>query len=103
MPLLDDVLQRCDNVSFLAQGGQKRVLSADHRDFGAVVIKHGEYRFTTSLDRIAREVRLLRDLDSKYYPKHHEFLIEPIRREFLVIEERLDAVDLATADRKSVV
>ncbi len=100
MPLLDDVLQRCDNVSFLAQGGQKRVLSADHRDFGAVVIKHGEYRFTTSLDRIAREVRLLRDLDSKYYPKHHEFLIEPIRREFLVIEERLDAVDLATASAR---
>jgi len=100
MSLLDDVLQRCDNISFLAQGGQKRVLSADHRDFGAVVIKYGEYRFTTSLDRIAREVRLLRDIDSKYYPKHHEFLIEPIRREFLVIEERLDAVDLTAASAR---
>ena len=97
MSLLDDVHRRCDNVTFLAQGGQKRVLSADHPDFGAVVIKHGEYRFATSLDRIAREVQLLRDIDSKYYPRHHEFLIDPIRREFLVIEERLDAVDLTAA------
>ena len=100
MNLLDDVLGRCDNVAFLAEGGQKRVLSADHPDFGAVVIKYGEYRFATSLDRITREVRLLRDIDSKYYPTHYEFLIEPIRREFLVIEERLDAVDLRAASAR---
>ena len=97
MSLLDDVLGRCSNVAFLAEGGQKRVLSADHPDFGGVVIKHGEYRYATSLDRITREVQLLRDIDSKYYPRHHEFLIEPIRREFLVIEERLDAIDLKAA------
>ena len=72
MSLLDDVLGRCNNVSFLAEGGQKRVLSADHPDFGGVVIKHGEYRYATSLDRITREVELLRDINSKYYPTHHE-------------------------------
>ena len=100
MNLLDDVVGRCDNVAFLAEGGQKKVLSADHPDFGAVVIKYGEYRFATSLDRITREVQLLRDIDSEYYPTHYEFLIEPIRREFLVIEERLDAVDLTAASAR---
>ena len=97
MNLLEDVVGRCENVAFLAEGGQKRVLSADHPDFGAVVIKHGEYRFSTSLDRISREVELLRTIDSKYYPTHYDFRIERSRREFLVIEERLDAVDLAAA------
>ena len=100
MNLLDDVLGRCGDVAFLAEGGQKKVLSADHPDFGSVVIKYGEYRYSTSLDRITREVKLLRDIDSKYYPTHYEFLIEPIRREFLVIEERLDAVDLSTASAR---
>ncbi len=100
MNLFDEVLDRCSNVAFLAEGGQKRVLSADHPDFGAVVIKCGEYRFATSLDRISREVELLRNIVSDYYPKQYEFLIEPIRREFLVIEERLDAVDLTAASSR---
>ena len=97
MNLLDDVLGRCERVTFLADGGQKRVLSADHPNFGGVVIKHGEYRYASSLDRIAREVQLLREIDSKYYPTQYEFLIEPVRREFLVIEERLDAIELTAA------
>ena len=97
LKLLDDVLGRCDNVACIAVGGQKRVLSADHPDFGAVVIKYGEYGVATRLDRITREVQLLRDIDSRYYPTQHDFLIDPVHREFLVIEERLDAVDLTAA------
>ena len=100
MNLLDDIVQRCSDVVPLAQGGQKRVLAALHPDFGDVVIKYGNYRYATSLERITREVTLLRELDSRYYPKHYEFLIEPVRREFLVIEERLDAVELTHAKNR---
>ncbi len=94
MKILDDLIDRCSDVTSLAEGGQKKVLAAIHPDYGPVVIKYGEYRFTSSLERISREVALLRELDSPYYPKHYEFLIEPVRREFLVVEERLDAVEL---------
>ena len=97
MKLLDNVLQQCSDVVPLAKGGQKTVLAAVHPDFGPVVIKFGEYRHATTLERITREVELLRELESRYYPRHFEFLVEPIRREFLVIEERLDAVELAAA------
>ena len=97
MQILTEVVDRCSNVTSLAEGGQKKVLAAEHPDFGPVVIKYGEYRYATSLERITREVALLRDLESRYYPKHYEFLIEPVRREFLVIEERLDAVELTEA------
>ena len=97
MNLLDDMVGRCDDVISLAEGGQKKVFAAAHPDFGPVVIKYGNYRYATSLERITREVTLLRELDSKYYPKHYEFLIEPVRREFLVVEERLDAVELTQA------
>ena len=96
MSILDDVISRCENVTSLAQGGQKKVYSAVHPVFGSVVIKHGEYRFATTLERITREVELLRELTSPFYPRHFAFLIEPIRREFLIIEERLDAVALST-------
>lgn len=95
MSLLDEFIARCDSVESLAEGGQKKVLAAEHPKFGSVVVKHGEYRYATSLDRITREVELLKDLDSKYYPRQHEFLIEPIQRQFLVVEERLNAVELS--------
>lgn len=97
MKLLDDVLPLCTDVRPLAEGGQKLVYSAVHRDYGPVVIKVGEYRHATTLERITREVQLLRELESKFYPRHLEFLIEPVRREFLVVEERLDAIELSQA------
>lgn len=39
-------------------------------------------------------MELLTEIDSRYYPQHFEFLIDPLRREYLIIEQRLDAVEL---------
>jgi eukaryotic-like serine/threonine-protein kinase len=97
MKLLEDIVGRCTDVISLAEDGQKKVLAAIHPEFGPVVMKYGNYRYATSLERITREVTLLRELESRYYPKHYEFLIEPVRREFLVVEERLNAVELTHA------
>lgn len=100
MQALADLLSRCSNVEALAKGGQKVVYSAIHPDFGAVVVKHGEYRSSTRLERIAREVQLLKELDSSYYPRHYEFIIDPADRAFIIVEERLDAKELrAVSDR----
>lgn len=95
MKLIDDLVGQCSQVTSLAEGGQKKVLSAVHPDFGPVVIKYGEYRYAINLERITREVELLAEIESRYYPKHYEFIVEPVRREFLVIEERLNAVELS--------
>lgn len=100
MKLLDDLIRQCSDVTSLAEGGQKKVLSAIHPDFGPVVIKYGEYRYATSLERIAREVTLLRAIESRYYPENYEFLIDPVRREFLIVEERLDAVELTNVKNR---
>lgn len=97
MKLLTDFTQLCTSVTSLAEGGQKKVLAAEHPTFGSIVIKYGEYRYATSLERITREVGLLRELNSRYYPRHYEFLVEPVNKEFLIAEERLDAVELTTA------
>jgi eukaryotic-like serine/threonine-protein kinase len=94
MSLLDNLVHRCANVELLAEGGQKRVFAALHPDYGHVVIKHGECRYGTSLARVTREVEFLGTLASPYYPKHYELVIDPARREFVIIEERLDAVEL---------
>lgn len=95
MQILDSVVKECTDVVSLAEGGQKKVMAAVHSEFGPVVIKFGNYHLATSLERIAREVELLRELDSQYYPRQFEFIIEPIRREFLVIEERIEAKELS--------
>lgn len=100
MKLLDDVIRNCKDVTTLAEGGQKSVLAAVHSEFGPVVIKYGGYRSSATLERITREVQLLGELDSPYYPKHFEFLIEPVRREFVIVEERLDAVELTHAKER---
>lgn len=90
----DDLIHRCSDIKLLAEGGQKKVWSATHPDYGAIVIKHGGYRYTNSLERIEREVALLQEIKSRYYPKNYQFLIDPVRREFLIVEEHLDAVEL---------
>jgi len=100
MRLLDNLVHQCSDVTTLAEGGQKRVLSAIHPDFGSVVIKYGEYRYSNSLERISREVELLQAIESPYYPKNHQFLVDPVRREFLIIEERLNADELTNVKNK---
>lgn len=100
MQILEEIMGRCVDVTPLAEGGQKKVWSALHPDYGPVVIKCGEYRYANTLERITREVQLLKSLDSPYYPKHFKFLIDPVNQEFLVIEEKLQAVELNNARQK---
>jgi serine/threonine protein kinase len=69
------------------KGGQKTVYKAHHSTFGAVAIKRGKYNSDASLERITREVELLKSLDSDYFAKNLEFLVDPTEREFLILEE----------------
>ena len=94
MGLMDDAATSCLTLALLAQGGQKRVYAGEHPQYGSVVIKLGDYHQTTSLERVAREVGLLREINSPYYPKQFDFRVDMVERQFLIMEERLDAVEL---------
>ncbi|KUK76717.1 MAG: Serine/threonine protein kinase [candidate division WS6 bacterium 34_10] len=95
MGIFENILDKCSNSKIIAEGGQKKVLCASHPDYGQVVIKYGDYRYMTSLERIQREVDLLREIDSDYYPKNFEFLIDTKRRQFIIIEEFVDGKELS--------
>ena len=89
------LLSQYSNVVECGKGGQKTVYEASHPTFGHVAIKRGQYTSDASLERITREVQLLKSLDSAYFPKNYEFLVDPAEREFLIVEEFLDASPLS--------
>lgn len=87
---IEDTIGACRDIQVLAEGGQKVVFSAIHPVHGPVVLKRGQYPHPGALERIGREVGLLANINSQYYPKHYGFIVEAATREFLIIEERID-------------
>lgn len=100
MSAIKDFLSKCSNIKSLADGGQKRVFSAVHPNYKDIVIKYGKYGVVSGLERISREVTLLGELESHYYPKQFEFIVEPLSSEFLIVEEKLNAVELSDVTGK---
>ncbi len=74
----------------LAQGGQKTVHLARHPEFGMVVIKKGSIKSLSSLERIKREVDLLSEVNSDFYPQQHDFNINFTSKEFEIIEDYIE-------------
>jgi serine/threonine-protein kinase len=95
MSLFEEFLSNCQNIEKIAEGGQKSVFKGSHRDYGHIVIKHSTYSSNNSLERIQREVDTLNEIDSVYYPKQHNFIIDTRNREFFIIEEYLEANNLS--------
>ncbi len=88
------MIKECNILKEIAQGGQKTVYLAEHPDVGKVVIKIGEIRSFTSLERIKREVELLSELNSEYYPKQHHFNIDVIAMKFEIVEQYIEGKTL---------
>ena len=84
------MIKDCTFIKDLPQGGQKKVYLAEHKDFGFVVIKRGSIKSFTSLERIKREVELLSELDSIFYPKQYHFNIDVKTKEFEIVEESIE-------------
>lgn len=80
------MIAACKIIRELAKGGQKTVFLAEHPELGSVVIKRGTMRSFTSLERIRREVELLSELKSKYYPTQYHFNVDLKTKEFEIIE-----------------
>lgn len=91
------MISDCKIIKNLPQGGQKTVQLAEHPDFGKVVIKKGEIKSFTSLERIKREVELLSILKSEFYPQQYHFNIDIKTKEFEIVEDYIEGTPLREA------
>jgi eukaryotic-like serine/threonine-protein kinase len=84
------MLNDCKILKDLPQGGQKTVQLAEHPTIGLVVIKKGAINSFTSLERINREIELLSELKSEYYPQQYHFNIDIKTKEFEIVEDYIE-------------
>lgn len=90
---VDDVLSVFDSPIYIGGGAQKQVYSALHQDIGRVAVKIGAYSSASELERISREVGLLKSIDSPYFPKQYFF--EPCEgARYYIVEELIDGTSL---------
>ena len=91
------MISECTIIKELPAGGQKIVHLAEHPSIGKVVIKKGKIHSFTSLERIKREVDLLSELDSEFYPKQYHFNIDVKMKEFEIVEDYIEGKVLREA------
>jgi eukaryotic-like serine/threonine-protein kinase len=91
------MIRDCKIIKELAKGGQKTVYLAVHPEAGTVVIKRGAIKSYTSLERIKREVELLSELKSDFYPQQYHFNIDIKTKEFEIVEDYIEGMVLRTA------
>jgi serine/threonine-protein kinase len=84
----------CKIIKELPPGGQKTVHMAEHPSLGLVVIKKGAIKSFISLERIKREIELLSELKSEYYPQQYHFNIDIKTKEFEIIEDYIEGATL---------
>jgi eukaryotic-like serine/threonine-protein kinase len=84
------MIAECRIIKELPQGGQKTVHLAEHPKVGTVVIKRGAIKSFASLERIKREVELLSELKSDFYPQQHHFNINVKAKEFEIVEDYIE-------------
>lgn len=92
--LFDTIMRVYPDAELLSEGGQKSVFKATHPEYGESVIKIGDYEHDTELERIGREVEVLRSIDSEYFPKIYEFEVDKEKKKFKIVEEYIQSVPL---------
>lgn len=78
-------------LSSLKKGGQKEVFRGKNQKYGNFVLKIGNI---SSLDRIMREVEILKNISSDFYPKIYEFEINLSEKSFFIVEEYIEGETL---------
>lgn len=90
---IDDVLNEYPKRVELKVGGQKAVYKVLHQDFGWSALKVGTAPREKELERIRREVAVLKSIDSLFYPKQYSF--EENGLDFIIFEEFIDSIPLS--------
>jgi serine/threonine protein kinase len=77
----------------LKEGGQKKVYLAESNTLGTVIYKVGQCHSISALERIKREVDLLRRIKSPYFPQNYAFRYDS-NGIFQMIEEYIESKSL---------
>jgi serine/threonine-protein kinase len=88
------ILKTYPGATQLQKGGQKEVYKYNHPQFGWCVLKIGQCTATSGLERIKREVEILKEIDSDYFPRQYDFTL-PEASTFLIIEEFIAGTPLS--------
>jgi len=91
--VIDNILGICSDQVLIKEGGQKKVYSCIHPNYGKVAVKIGKYSSTASLERIKREVQFLKSIKSDFFPENYDFILDLNESKFLIIEEFIDSID----------
>lgn len=91
-PTFEIYLQNFSQLELIKEGGQKKVFLGNHNTRGKLIIKVGAFESIVGLERIKREIDFLKKIDSKYYPKNYDFLVDMTQKEFLIIEEYVPCI-----------
>lgn len=95
----DDVISSYTNPILIHKGGQRVVFKAVDPKYGTVALKIGYYKTPNNpdgwdIERIEREIDILRSIDSEYYPKNFDFRKISDDR-YVVTEEFIESTPLA--------
>lgn len=90
----EDIASKFTNPVLVAKGGQKVVLSVTHEEYGSCILKIGHARAFSSLNRVVREVAVLKNISSRFYPRQYEFEVYEDHR-FLILEEKIEGNPLS--------
>lgn len=80
-------------IEKIKHGGQKDVFLVEHNG-SKMIYKVGKCNSINSLKRIIREVNILRELDSTYFPKNYFFSYDEKKGTFEIIEEYIEGQTL---------
>lgn len=89
-----EILNNFKDCELISKGGQKNVYKCMHPDYGDIILKVGNFTSLSTLERIRREVELLRNLDSDYFPKNYDFIVDLKKKEFFIVEELIHGEEL---------
>lgn len=94
-----DIISQYENPTLVYKGGQRIVFKADHPTLGKVALKIGQYKSPNiptgwDIERIEREIGILQNIQSEYYPKNYKFEKFPDGR-YIIIEEFIDSTPLS--------
>jgi len=78
----------------LKEGGQKKVYLAESNTLGKVILKVGQCHSISDLERIKREVDLLRSIKSPYFPQNYAFRYDS-NGNFQMLEEYIESKSLS--------
>lgn len=84
------ILAQLNNISKIGEGGQKTVYKAYHDKYGQIVVKISKYISSRELKRIEREVKILKKIDSKYFPKNYDLIFCDEEKIFIIFEQFIE-------------